>query len=411
MRELKTFSTLIGSGFLSQALMFLGTLMLSRLYGPTSFGELGYYAGFASIVAVVSGLRFDYIVFSRSDFEKLTFFAIALVCAGCMHLLIFLVLIGADATGFDSYKTSYWLLFFAFSTSLFYLGTQLLISISEYTGFARIRLLQAILQIAIGLLLFRLHPKFGLFLAYSLSQMVVGFFVFFCYGRSVLATNKAQLANCWRSCSRGASFNSLLVLMQYSTPFAPVLLGSLYFSGEEVGAYFLFSSAFAAPLSIYRRSAVHFLNGEVGSPMRAQMFAAVIKKRMPVVVAVLLVLTVLGSLVFLLAAREVATLIFGVSWATHSYLLLPIFLFYFFDAVFQPFTTLLPLWGRQAIAMKYEALRFVSVFFFLPIITVGFSFNFYCAIISYFLVMSIVYIANFCTVCHWAFRMDLQNLT
>lgn len=411
MRELKTFSMLIGSGFLSQALMFLGTLMLSRLYGPASFGELAYYTGFASLVAVVSGLRFDYVVFSRSDFDKLVFFAIALVCAGCIHLLIFMVLIGADVDGFDSYKTSYWLLFFSLSASLFYLGTQLLIAISEYAGFARLRLLQAVLQIVVGLLLYRLHPKFGLFLAYALSQMVVGVFVFFRYGRSVLEVNKAQATRCWKSCSRDATVNSLLVLMQYSTPFAPVLLGSLYFSGEEVGAYFLFSSAFAAPLSIYRRSAVHFLNGEVGSPLRAQMLAAEIKKRAPLVIGVLLVITVLGSLIFSLAAREVATLLFGASWAAHSYLLLPLFLFYFFDALFQPFTTLLPLWGHQAVAMKYEVLRFAFVFFVLPFIIVVLSLNFYDAIISYFLVMSLVYIANFCTVCHWTFRADLLKLT
>lgn len=386
--------------------MFLGTLILSRFYDPASFGELGYYAGLASIVAVVSGLRFDYIVFSRTEFDKAVFFVIALGCAVCIHIMILVILATAHIAGSNSYKTSYWLLLFCISSSLFYQGTQMLIAFSEYTGFARIRLLQAIMQIVTGLSLYYIYPQNGLLLAFALSQLLVGFLVFHRHGDLVSKVSKFQAINCWRSNNRDAAVNSLIVLMQYSTPFAPIFIGSLFYSGAEVGAFFLFSSGYSAALSIFRRSVVNFLNGEVASPQRAVELMSKLKTQTKLAGVILVVIVVLGSFILSIAARNITTLVFGASWTEYSGFLLPIFLFFLLDALLQPFTTLLPLWGGQSVTFKYEVVRFVLVFFALPLLVSLAHLNFISALIWYFVGMGLVYIANIYSVYHWTNRFN-----
>jgi O-antigen/teichoic acid export membrane protein len=394
-RELKSLGLLVGSGLVAQGIMLLGTLAFARLYGPASFGELGYFAGFASVVAVIAGARFDYFVFSSAGSAKNTFFSISLISAGVVHVAILVLLIIAHLTDIGGEKSSYWLVVFSFAASIFYLSTQMLIAVSEYERFARLRLLQAVLQIVVGLLLFQWQPPIGLFCAYTLSQLAVGIFIVTTHRMAFISASRTEIAICWRKLRGPAAVNSIMVLLQYSTPFAPILLGSMFYAKGEVGAYFVFSSAVSAPLAIYRRSVLTFLNAEAHSPGRAKALSKRLGKNALMIIWVFFAITLLGSIGIWVAGKEAVAFVFGVSWREYSNFLLPIFVYFISDALLQPFTTLLPLWGHQAIALKYEVLRFGLVFLVWPLLAVGMSLSFAYALLVYFMLMFATYLATF----------------
>lgn len=400
-RELRIFTLLVGSGLAAQGMMFVSSLIFSRIYPPTSFGELGYYTGFASLVAVVAGVRFDYLAFSSPREDRASYFGIAFLGAIGLHLFIFLVLSALQQTELAGTKTSYWLWFFSTAASLFYLGTQYLIADSAYAKFAQARMLQAILQLALGLILYLWCPDTGLLLSFSASQLLVGLYIVTRHGQDIRKTSRRQISERWNATARQAGHNSILTLLQYSTPFAPVLLGFVKFSVEELGAYFLFSSAIAAPFSIFRRSAINFLNGEAASPEKAHKIALALNRHRNAIGAVLLLGSIASVLLLSATAPAATHLIFGASWVVYSNFLPIVFLFHLLDALLQPFTTLLPLWGHRAIAMKLEVLRFILVFGLLPLIVAARSLNYFQALATYFFMMTAIYIASLIAVWHY----------
>ena len=379
--------------------MLISSLIFSRLYPPISFGELGYYSGFSSLVAVVAGLRFDYIAFSQPLEQRATSFATALVCATALHVLILVALLSAHMADLAPSKTSYWLLVFSVATSTFYLATQFLIATAEYKQFARARMAQAILQLLLGLVFYYIDIRIGLLVCYSISQLLVGTLLFHRYGRPVLQKRYAQIARNWRASSSNAAHNTFLILLLYATPFAPVLLGIAIYSAEEVGAYFLFSSAFAAPFAVFRRSAINLLNGEVASPHKALGIARAVKKFVPGGTGITVAIALLSFLIFGRTGQEATLLIFGKAWESYFPLLLPVFLFHFADALLQPFSTLLPLWGQQSLAMKFEVLRFLLVYAGLPAVVWLTQTSFYYSLISFYAIMIAIYGMIFVTIC------------
>lgn len=401
MRELKAFSLLLGSGVLAQGLMFGGNLVLARLYQPETFGQLGYCAGFASLVAVVSGLRFDYFAFARAPEVRAVHGAVALVVASILHAGMLLALTGAVSLGLLAAKTAAWLLLFSACTSLYHLATQLMMANAAYEGFARARLVQAVVQVLLGVALAPAHIESGLLWAFSLSQLLPAGWLLVRHRNKYLRFDRRALRSCWRTEWAPAAANAVLVLMQYSTPFAPLLVGRLRFAADEVGAYFLFASAFAAPLAIFRRSAINLLNAEAASPERAKTLAYGVQQHFGRTLALLAVLSFAAVCALALGAADIARLVFGQRWTPHAALMLPIFAFHLIDAVLQPFTTLLPLWGHQRLALHYETARFLLVFVAWPVLTGLLALSFVNAVVLYFVLMIGVYVANFATV--WFF--------
>jgi hypothetical protein len=389
---LRTFRLIVGSGMLAQALMFLGTLVLSRCYGPAAFGQLGYFLGIASVVAVVCGLRFDYLVFAPGRFGRHVFFVIAGSCALLLHLAMGVLLVVLQQNG-GGEKSAYWLLLFSFATSIFYLGTQLQVALAQYDQFARTRLIQACALIVLGLGLSVFGSRNGLFIAYAAPQLLVGLLIFSGQVSSLRQVSAAQVRACWQAYRRPAGANAFLVLMQYSTPFVPVLLGSLYFAPDQIGAYFLFSSAFAAPFAVFRRSLIHFLNAEMSTPAKVLPLARAAGRRGWLLAAAALA-ALAGCVLAGMLAEPLTRIVFGKNWVPYASLVLPVLVFFALDGMLQPFTTLLPLWGAQTRLMRFEAARFVGVFVLVPAVCVAWSCSFYSAMMMYFGVMLAAYLAN-----------------
>jgi len=371
--------------------MVISSVLFARLYSPEDFGALAYVSGFASIIAIVSGLRFDYIAFSKKEEEKHLFNVLTLFLMFLVHLIfIFFVIISNIFSDLFSGK-SYWLVFFSFSSSIFYLSTQLLVSIGNYKYFSRVRILQALLQLVFGFLFFYLNWSNGLIIAYSLSQLIIGLIVYKSYLQKFSNLKRYNLKECFLAEYKQASYNTIIVLIQYATPFAPILLGQYLFESKEVGAFYLISSAVASPMSILRRSLLNLFNGEVTSVQKARNLMTNFKNKNIILIG--LIFSFITCVLFLFFySEDVVRLFFGTQWLRYSYYIVPLFVVFFLDMIFQPFTTLLPLWGKQKYSMFFECLRFLLVYLIVPIVAYLMSFSYFSFFNLYFLATTSVYI-------------------
>ncbi len=371
--------------------MIIASVIFARLYSPTAFGTLAYVSGFASIIAIVSGLRFDYIVFSKKESEKPLYNSISFLIMLSLHVLIAVILIGIDVLSELISDRTYWLVFFSFSSSVFYLSTQLLISVGNYSFFSKVRVLQAIVQLGTGFVFFYLNPSVGLILAYSVSQLAIGLLVYYFNFKSLFYLKINDIKACFLLNFKNALYNSVIILIQYSTPFAPILIGEYLYRTNDVGAFFLLSSAICAPLAIFRRSLVNLFNGELTSPKKARVLIGRMTNKFLVLVAIIVAM-LCGIVLIILFSKEIVLLAFGKQWLLYSNLMLPLFVFFFLDMIFQPFTTLLPLWCKQNYSMFLESIRFGLVFFVLPFLAFWLSFSYLNLVIGYFVLSTLIYI-------------------
>lgn len=373
--------------------MIVCSIVFARLYSPSSFGTLAYLSGFASIIAIISGLRFDYIVFSKKDNEKSLYNIISFLVMFFFHLFFTVIIFGIDLLSDFISKKTYWVVFFSFSSSVFYLSTQLLISIQEYSCFSKIRIFQAVLQLVTGFLFYYFNPDIGLILTYSISQLFVGLLVYYFNFKSLFQLKVEDIKTCFLVNFRNAIYNSLIILIQYSTPFAPILIGKYLYQSNDVGAFFLLSSAICAPFAIFRRSLVNLFNGEMTSPKKAEVLIGKMKDKILILFGLLFFL-LLGVVIIYFFSREIVLLIFGKQWVNYSNYILPVFVFFYLDMIFQPFTTLLPLWGKRNYSMFLESIRFGLVYLLLPFLAYWLGFNYFNLLITYFFFSTCIYILN-----------------
>jgi O-antigen/teichoic acid export membrane protein len=402
LKKSKILLNIIFSSFWAQLIMVFGSIVFARIYNPSCFGTLAYLSGFASIIAIISGLRFDYIVFSKKNNEKSLYNITSFIVMFILHLLFIIVVSGIDLFSNFVDDKIYWIIFFSFSSSLFYLSTQLLISIQEYSLFSKTRILQAILQLFFGFFFFFMDSSVGLILAYSISQLIVGLLI--CYTKAVVKLNFEYIKDCFFKNYREATYNTTIILIQYSTPFAPILIGNYLYNSDDVGAFFLLSSAFSAPFAIFRRSLVNLFNGELTSPDRAKVVVGKTKNKGLILLVLLLVL-LLGMLIIYFFSIDIIFLVFGEHWVGYSKYILPIFVFFYLDMIFQPFTTLLPLWGNQNYSMFLEIIRFSLVYLVLPFFAKLLGLNYLNYLVAYFILSTCIYLLNIfkvytCTISH-----------
>jgi O-antigen/teichoic acid export membrane protein len=275
----------------------------------------------------------------------------------------------------------------------YYLCSQWQIAQGSYVAFGRVRILQAALQMAIGGTVFVMAPAHGMVVAAIISQAAA----------AALAMRGAQLRPaqpwgretiaCMRTNAKAAFTNSASALLQYATPLAPVVAGSLFLAKADIGAYFLFSSAVAAPGAVLRRAILSYFNGEVKDAEQLRSLLAGMTARTG-----LLVLVGAGALGMLVLLHHFAgaltDLVFGPRWHHYSGLLLPLVVFFGLDTLLQPFSTFLGMWGRERSQVAIEVLRFSLTYLAWPLLVFAFGLQFEAAIVVFLVLMSAVYLLN-----------------
>ena len=198
------------------------------------------------------------------------------------------------------------------------------------------------------------------------------------------------IASKWRA----AIGNTGTTLLQYSTPFAPVILGAGFADQTEVGAYFLFSQMVAAPFSLFRRALNNYFNAAFSHPVLAK---ASLKNNRKLIFLSISILTIGSAALVIVVALHGAKLIhmvIGEKWLGSAHFLLPMIVYFTFDAVLQPITTLLPHWGASKALFALELARFVSVYILGSFLIILLEWNFFQYSIFFFASMLAVYFAE-----------------
>ncbi|MFK4050579.1 lipopolysaccharide biosynthesis protein [Acinetobacter venetianus] len=392
---MRIFIKLMSSGILVQVLMLLSTLVFSRIYLVDDFGELAFYASFGSIMAIIGGLRFDYILLKESILDKVGAYFLSNILSLFLNLVILLIFFVIQYF-FQLLKYNLLILFlFGFGFSLFNNLTQFFVAQKKYNYFIILRFIQVITVFVIAILAYASPYELkGLLWAYGGSQILLGLM-----GLGFLLKNKwvevdlASLHKCYKENISEAGKNSLISFMQYSTPLIPVFVGGMFYDKKIIGAYFVFSQMISAPLSVVRRNLLIYFNGEFSS--REKFYHAFSK-----VFSLTRFFLFLGVLSVLLLITyffkdELTLLVLGSQWSPYAYLLLPLVFYFVFDSLLQPFTTLLPLWNKVNISLLYEGVRFFLLVIILPVLIYIFKFDFVIFLTIYILIMLCVYLMIF----------------
>lgn len=392
---MRIFIKLMSSGILVQALMLLSTLVFSRIYLVDDFGELAFYASFGSIMAIIGGLRFDYILLKESISDKVGAYFLSNISSLFLNLIIFLIFFIIQYF-FQLLDYNLFILFlFGFGFSLFNNLTQFFVAQKKYNYFITLRFMQVITVFVIAALAYvSPYELKGLLWAYGGSQFLLGLigFIFVLKNKSV-EVNLVSLRKFYKENISEAAKNSLISFMQYSTPLIPVFVGGMFYDKKIIGAYFVFSQMISAPLNVIRRNLLIYFNGEFSS--KEKFYNAFYK-----VFSLTRFLLFLGVLSVLLLITyffkdELTLLVLGSQWSPYAYLLLPLVFYFVFDSILQPFTTLLPLWNKVNVSLLYEGVRFILLVIILPALIYIFKFDFVIFLTIYILVMLCVYLMIF----------------
>lgn len=400
---MKILSKLIAGGVIVQILVAVSVMISSRLYKPEVFGELGWYLSFASVFAIVAAMRFDYIVLSDRVCaeEKNQFFSNAIVVSIITFFLLCIGVVIANNVFHFKYNIIY-LLLFCLSLSFFNLLSQYLILIKDYNKFIFYKTNQLLLQIVMIVGFYYVFYENGLLLANILPQLIISI-LFFLFIRKSLSFKLNNFIPFFYKNYREGFKNSFLTFIQYSTPVIPVLFGGYVFDKSQIGAYFLFSQTMAVPFSLIRRNVLILFNGEYSDAKKIkELFESVLTARNFIIVS----MSFACFLVFLVfCSSYIIMIFFGREWLEFSWLLSLLFIYYFFDALLQPLTTLYPLWGKVNKALGFELVRFASVAIVLPLVVFFAKLSFSSFVILFLIIMLLIYVVNFYSILMYVKRL------
>ncbi|MFL1612659.1 lipopolysaccharide biosynthesis protein [Acinetobacter baumannii] len=392
---MRIFIKLMSSGILVQALMLLSTLVFSRIYLVDDFGELAFYASFGSIMAIIGGLRFDYILLKESIWNKVGAYFLSNISSFFSNLIIFLIFFIIQYF-FHLLNYNLFILFlFGFGFSIFNNLTQFFVAQKKYNYFITLRFIQVITVFVIAALAYvSSYELKGLLWAYGGSQFLLGLmgFVFVLKNESV-EINLVSLHKFYKENISEAAKNSLISFMQYSTPLIPVFVGGMFYDKKIIGAYFVFSQMISAPLNVIRRNLLIYFNGEFSS--KEKFYNAFYKVFSLTRFVLFLSILSVVLLITYFFKDELTILVLGSQWSPYAYLLLPLVFYFIFDSLLQPFTTLLPLWNKVNISLLYEGCRFILLVIVLPVLIHIFKFDFVIFLTIYIFIMLCVYLMIF----------------
>lgn len=381
---------LAGSIFV-QILMLMSLILSSRLYSPEKFGDLGWYMSVASIFAIISALRLDYIalresIIDKRDFYKNTVFLnlIIIFLSGFFLMLISFL--------FNFNFSVFVLLFFLMGLSLFNSLSQYLVINKLYNRIVFFRVLLVVIQIILLLYYNYNYNENGLILSNLIPYCIIGFYFIIFFIRKNLIDFHTFFIFLKINFREGFN-NTLLTFMQYSTPLVPVLFGTYFFDSKNIGAYFLISQVVVAPFSLIRRNLLIYFNGELNSPNNAKKIMSDFFSYKKLVILIFLI--ALSIFLVNILSEYLVLLVFGKEWVDFYWLLSLLFFYYLFDTIFQPFTTLLPLWGELKKSMYLEFSRFFLVFALLPLLAYVIKLSFIYFLCIYIFIMLFIYLINF----------------
>lgn len=277
---LRPILTLGVGAVVAQLIPFFMSFILSRLYAPDQFGELGLFLNYAGILIILASARYDLaIVRARSDAEAFALSVLSTGIALAFCCLLWLVAGVSDVLP-DNYVSEiplkYALPVFVLLSVVMQTQTNLLNYYERYKAITKVNVSRNVLQAAFRLLLS---------LAQRINGLVWGAFAGLAgaclmslhslrnvIGQSISPRRVRAVARRYVNFPKYVLPSSLLNTLSTNLP---VILFALYFSQEEVGYFTMTTTLLYLPVSLLGSSIgqVFYKKSAIWEPDRVGDFA------------------------------------------------------------------------------------------------------------------------------------------
>lgn len=368
---------LLASGSIGgQVLVLLASPLLTRLYEPGHFGELGLFASVLSIFSVIANMRYDRaipVVNEDARARELLALSIAFTAIIALVIGVLAIIFGNEL---DSLFGATILVRFGWALPLgiVMLGVHQAVSqwalrTQDYRTLAATQFKQGasavFVQSTLGFLSF---GGIGLIIGQITGQAAGGITLLRRSGQlrqGMLRISLAQMAGVAQRYRRFPQYSTLGALLNNLTLQLPMFALTALFGVELAGLYLLGQRVIGAPLSLIGVSISKVFIGEIASMHRG---GRAFMRMFIVTVRNLLVLGCVLMLPLALLAPWVFSLVFGEEWqeaGTFIQILAPLYIFRFIAA---PFGGVLDVLERQDLLLLREIVRLlmVAVAIFIP---------------------------------------------
>lgn len=348
------------SNIIMYVLPIVVTPILSRLYGPTAFGEWGIFSSLTSIVAIVMFLSIDNIIVKAEEEEL----GNLLVLCGGIGLMAISILCVAFAL-FDIYDSvfCYMIIIYMLAYFVYTIVYNLNNRYGNYSKLAVSNVLQgatqAIARISLGV--FFLGVINGLVCGTILAEIITSLFLCLCLFK--IDTRK------WATVTM-KGVKTLLVkyrkfplydapsnLLAFSTLNLPIIILAGTFSKSSIGCFSIVLQLLLLPMSL--------VGSAMGKVYYQELCIAAgdsqrIEKMSESIFNILLMVSVTPMLLLCCGGDYLVVLFLGDSWTTAGHVALILSLWSFPVILTQPLLPLFRAYNIQNVLLRYDILYFVG---------------------------------------------------
>lgn len=348
------------SNIIMYVLPIVVTPILSRLYGPSAFGEWGIFSSFTSIVAIVMFLSIDNIIVKAEEEEL----GNLLVLCGGIGLMAISLLCVAFAL-FDIYDSvfCYMIIIYMLAYFVYTIVYNLNNRYGNYSKLAISNVLkgatQAIARISLGV--FFLGVINGLVCGTILAEIITSLFLVFCLFRidthkwaTVTMKGVKTLLVKYR---KFPLFDAPSNLLAFSTLNLPIIILAGTFSKSSIGCFSIVLQLLLLPMSL--------VGSAMGKVYYQELCSAAgdsqrIEKMSESILNILLMVSVTPMLLLCCGGDYLVVLFLGDSWTTAGHVALILSLWSFPVILTQPLLPLFRAYNIQNVLLRYDILYFVG---------------------------------------------------
>lgn len=359
---------LIKGSLFAQAVSFLATFFLARLYSPDQYGQLALFVSIYTVLSGVYALKLDQAIMIQGDnrdTKDLISFCIFTSCSSLAFFLLIASLIPDDVNRLE--RNIFFLVFFAaFFQAWMLIGHQYVTKIDKFVVSAKAKAGFPIAVTASQLLLFFLLDE-GLVVGQFLGLAVISIYLI-CKipTRPISASVNKGISLSKKVLSKNRNF-PLFVMPNYLFNSLAVNLPNLllaFFYGLNVAGYYLMATKLVAtPMSVltasvyqafYRKASEDYQNGKDIYPL----IRSVTKNQ-----------ALIGTIPFgivIFYSQSIFVLLLGEQWAEAGRYCSALVIWLYCVFLITPLTSVFNILGRQKLQFKLEflgfILRFLSLF-------------------------------------------------
>lgn len=303
---------------IAQAVPFLISPLLTRIYSPTDFGYFGLYTSIVSILVVIAALRFDLAIMlpkKHIDAFKIYFLATLITTIYTFIISVFVVGYYFLSPG-DNWQN--WLLLIPIS--VFILGNYQNLNywnnrLKKFKVISKAKVIRSFSSAIIQLCLGYYFQSYIWLIIGVLAGQLIEVIILFYYNKSFLRLSKIlnikKLKATFRENIGFIKVDSFSALLNSSSIYLPILLLPKLYSEEEAGLYFQAFKILSLPAALVGAafSQVFFqkVSSLKGSPIEmAETVKNTIKK--------LFYLSILPAIIIIVFGPDLFSFVFGSQW-------------------------------------------------------------------------------------------------